>query len=250
MLSIDLNADLGEGGGQDAAIMPFISSVNIACGYHAGDQVSILQTIELAVQHQVAIGAHPGFADREHFGRKEFDLTPGEYYALIIDQLHLVQELAKSLKATLHHVKPHGALYNISAKDKTVASSIARAIHDFDPELIVYGLSGSHSISEAKAFGLRTASEVFADRSYQSDSSLTPRSHPHALLDSVEEALSQVLLMIEEGKVKSIDGSLVPVLAETVCIHGDGLHAAQFAKRINQTLHIKQILIQAPRSFL
>ena len=175
MLSIDLNCDLGEGCANDNEIMPLISSANIACGYHAGDEHTIEQTIKSALKNNVAVGAHPSFFDKENFGRKEFLLSEDEYYKLIIEQLSIIQKIAKKCGTKLHHVKPHGALYNVSAKNKSIANIIAKAVNDFDKNLILYGLSGSYSISEAEKYKLKTASEVFADRTYQSDGSLTPR---------------------------------------------------------------------------
>ncbi|HLY70758.1 MAG TPA: 5-oxoprolinase subunit PxpA, partial [Puia sp.] len=175
MLSIDLNCDLGEGSGNDAEIMPFISSANIACGYHASDEKMMFETIGLAMQNNVAIGAHPSFKDKENFGRKEYILGMDEYYELIINQLEKIRKIAVQCSARLHHVKPHGALYNLSARQQPVAAIIAKAVYDFDNKIIVYGLSQSHSVSEAEKLGLKTANEIFADRTYQDDGSLTPR---------------------------------------------------------------------------
>jgi len=245
MLTIDLNCDLGEGCGNDAAIMPLISSANIACGYHAGDEHTITRTIELALQNNVAIGAHPSFLDKENFGRKEFDLPEDEYYLLIREQLTIIQEAATKCGTVLHHIKPHGALYNISAKNKSVARVIANAVYDFDRNLILYGLSGSHSITEAKKYSLKTASEVFPDRTYQSDGSLTPRDRSNALINSVDQLLIQVLQMIERQTVSSVENMVVPLKTETICIHGDGIHAITFAKEINKALAKNQIAVKA-----
>jgi UPF0271 protein len=238
-LVIDINCDMGEGIGNDEAIMPFIHSANIACGFHAGDPQTMWQTIELAVKHNVSVGAHVSFLDRENFGRSEINLPPDEIYELVEQQLILLNEIAESFNVSINHVKPHGALYNLSAKDAAVAKAIAAAVKDYDSKLILFGLSGSHSITEAKNIGLKTASEVFADRSYQDDGSLTPRSQPDALISTTEAAVKQVLQMIKEGTVTSLSGKTVPIIAETICIHGDGPHAVAFAKAIHTA--IKQI---------
>jgi UPF0271 protein len=232
----EVNCDMGEGIGNDELIMPFISSANIACGYHAGDPAIMWQIVELAIKHHVAIGAHPSFPDRSNFGRAEMNLDKEEVYELVIQQLIILNEIVSGLDSRLHHVKPHGALYNMSARDAALANTIARAVKDFDASLIVFGLSGSHSISEAKTIGLQTASEVFADRSYQDDGSLTPRSQPNALIEDVNKVEQQVLQMIKEGTVTTVTGKVIPILAETICIHSDGKHAVEFAKAIHDAI--------------
>jgi UPF0271 protein len=229
---IDLNCDMGEGIGNDAAIMPFISSANIACGYHAGDEVTLKKTIKLCLEHNVAIGAHPGFADKPNFGRNEIQLNESELYQLIHDQLVIMQTACNVLGATLHHVKPHGALYNMASKDEHMSKTIVQAIYDFNPHLIYYGLSGSVMISVATAIGLKTANEVFADRTYQPDGTLTPRKHHNALINNAEEAVQQVRQMITKQSVTAIDGSVFPLKADTVCVHGDGAHAVEIAQAI------------------
>ena len=231
-----LNCDLGEGMNNDALIMPFITSANIACGYHAGDEKTIWQTIELAVQYKVKPGAHVSFLDKKNFGRQEMNLPAAEIYELVQQQLIIFKELADSFDIKPNHVKPHGALYNMSARDATIAKCIANAVKDFDASLIVYGLSGSHSVSEAKAVGLKTASEVFADRTYRDDGSLTPRSQPNALIEDAEKVVKQVLQMIHEGTVTTVSGKTIPIVAETICIHGDGKHAVEFAKAVHSAV--------------
>ncbi len=233
-MHIDLNCDLGEGYPNDAALISRISSANIACGYHAGDAETMRRTISLAVAHDVAIGAHPGFADKENFGRREIQLSKQGYYDLVSTQLEAINALVVAAGARLHHVKPHGALYNMAARDPELAYIIAHAVLDFDPKLLLYGLSGSHSVAQAAALGLRTASEVFADRSYQPDGSLTPRAQPGALITDIEKCLNQVLDMVQKGQVQAVDGSMVPIKAETICLHGDGEHAVAFAQRLQQ----------------
>ncbi len=237
MLQCDLNCDMGEAIGNDELLMPYITSVNIACGYHAGDEKTMLQTILLAKKYKVNIGAHPSFLDRENFGRTEMKLSPQEVYELVSKQIIFLQKIAAKNHAALHHVKPHGALYNMAAKDKAVAKAIAEAVKDYDENLVLFGLSNSFLISEAKAILLKTASEVFADRTYQDDGGLTPRSQPNALIENIDEAIQQVLMMVKKGKVKAVSGKEISIVAETICIHGDGKHAVEFAKAIYQTLH-------------
>lgn len=234
----DINCDLGEGIGNDALIIPFITSANIACGYHAGDIDTIYQTIATCLKHNVSIGAHPSFLDRENFGRTEINMPLNELYELIIQQLIIFFEVADSFGEKINHVKPHGSLYNMSAKDTLIAATIAKAVKDFDSHLILYGLSGSCSISEANAIGLKTASEVFADRTYQDNGSLTPRSKLDALITDVEKMIQQVSKMIKDGTVTTVSGKSIPIKAETICIHGDGKHAVEFAKAIH-TLILK-----------
>lgn len=244
MLFADLNCDMGEGMPNDAALMPLISSANIACGYHAGDITTMRLTIQLALQNNVAIGAHPGFDDKENFGRKEFELNESGYYDLITKQLHVFADIANSLGATTHHVKPHGALYNMSAKNKNIAAIIAKAVYDFDASLVLYGLSGSYSIIEAKAIGLKTASEVFADRTYADDGALTSRTSANSLITDDAIALQQVLQMIQSKTVTSVNGKTISIAAETICIHSDGVHAVEFASLIIKLLKENNIVIK------
>lgn len=241
MFSVDINCDMGEGIGNDELIMPFISSASIACGYHAGDSKTMKETIELCMEYNIAIGAHPSFPDRANFGRTEMDLSYAAIYGLVTDQLIAISKIAKNANAILHHVKPHGALYNMSAKNIILASTIARAVRDFNPALILYGLAGSFSISEAKKYGLKTYSEAFADRTYQDDGSLTSRKQPGSLIESSMQVTAQVLQMIKQKTVTAVSGHTVPVVAETICIHGDGKHAIDFAKAIHQTLRENNI---------
>ncbi len=245
MLTVDLNCDVGEGCGYDAELMGLVSSANIACGYHAGDEETMRKTVDLAVENGVTIGAHPGYPDRENFGRDVMDLSASEIVRIVTDQINALAEIAKTAGGKVTHVKPHGALYNQSARDPELASVIARAIADLDDRLILFGLSGSHSISEAEKIGLRTASEVFADRTYQSDGSLTPRTDLKALIQDQETASTQVLDMIKYGRVRSVDAIMIPIIAQTVCIHGDGDNAANFARAINRALAQSGIEIKA-----
>jgi UPF0271 protein len=240
--NIDINCDMGEGMAYDALIMPYITSANIACGFHAGSGDIIRQTIELAKQNNVLIGAHPSFHDRENFGRKEMQLPLDKLYAIIIEQIIKVDLIAKEKNVALHHVKPHGALYNMAARDKEMARTIAQAIKDYDDSLVLYGLSGSYLISEAKALGLKTKSEVFADRTYQDNGNLTPRSQDNALIEIEATALQQVLQMANEGTVTTVSGKKIAIEADTICLHGDGRQAVFFARAIYNALN-KQTIV-------
>ena len=243
--TIDINCDIGEGFDNDELIMPYISSANIACAYHAGNEETIWQTIELAIKHKVAIGAHPSFLDKKNFGRTEIDLSPGEIYELVTQQLILFDEILSETDEKMQHVKPHGALYNMSAKNILYAKAIANAVKDYSADLILFGLSGSYSVSEARAIGLKTANEVFADRTYQDDGSLTSRSQPGALIEDAGIAIKQVLQMIKEKTVTTISGKIIPIEAETICIHGDSKQSVEFASAINKASKENNIAIRS-----
>jgi UPF0271 protein len=251
MFSIDLNCDMGESFGawrmgSDVELMSYVSSVNIACGFHAGDATTIRKTVEAAIEKKVAaIGAHPSFPDLQGFGRREMKLAAGEIFDLVLYQVAAVKGVCEALGARLHHVKPHGALYNQAAKDAQLARAVAEAARAIDENLIFYGLSGSFLISEAEKIGLKTASEVFADRTYQPDGSLTPRSQPDALIHDAEKAAAQVLQMIRTQTVTATNGEPISIKAETVCLHGDGANALEFAKTINAKLAENGISIKS-----
>lgn len=240
--TIDLNCDMGEGvdngSGQhlDASLMDFVSSVNIACGFHAGDATIMHQTVQLAAKHGVAIGAHPGLADKENFGRLEMKISPREAYQLTMYQIGALFAFTQAEGVPLNHVKPHGALYNMAARTVDLAEAIAQAVADFDQNLILYGLSGSQLILAAEKIGLPVANEVFSDRTYQSNGMLSPRSEPNALITNENIAINQVISMVLNGQVQSINGEIVPIIAETLCIHGDGPHALTFVKAIHKNL--------------
>jgi 5-oxoprolinase (ATP-hydrolysing) subunit A len=237
---------MGEGIENDEALMPFITSANIACGYHAGDETTMRSTVMMAKKAHVAIGAHPSFLDRENFGRTEIkDITPQQVYDVVIAQLTSIHKIVIECNAHLHHVKPHGALYNMAAKDPALSMAIAHAIYDFDKTHVLFGLSGSYLISEAKAMGIKTASEVFADRTYQDDGNLTPRTKLNALIEDEEQAIGQVIQMIKKGTVTATSGKEVPILAETICLHGDGKNAVAFASAINKRLIAENITIKS-----
>jgi 5-oxoprolinase (ATP-hydrolysing) subunit A len=230
---------MGEGMDNEAALMPFISSANIACGYHAGNEDIMRHVIMLCLKYDVNIGVHPSFLDTENFGRTSMYLTPAAIYQLITEQLTIIKNTATEYGATLHHVKPHGALYNMAAADTVLAKAIAQAVKDFDQSLIYYGLSGSVMITEASQLGLRTASEVFADRTYQDDGRLTQRSQPNALLTDTDAVKKQVLKMVKENKVTTATGKDIFIKADTICIHGDGPYAVDFAQAVYKQLNEK-----------
>jgi 5-oxoprolinase (ATP-hydrolysing) subunit A len=242
---IDINCDLGEGMLNDAALMPYISSANIACGFHAGDEDTMRRTIALAIEHGVAIGAHPGFPDKKNFGRTEMKFPEEDIVSIVSEQVYIMLDLVFALGGKLQHVKPHGALYNMSAKDHALASAIANAIKDIDESLILFGLSGSKSIEAADLIGLRTANEVFADRTYTNEGTLTPRQQSGALITDSAVMEQQVLQMIREQQVTSLQGKKIPLKADTICIHGDGQHAVVFAQQVHQLLQNHHITIQS-----
>jgi len=246
---VDLNCDMGESYGSriigdDDSIMPLISSANIACGYHGGDPLVMGRTVRLAMRYGVNIGAHPSFHDLEHFGRREMQLSEEEIGQLVTFQVTTLKRMAEAQGARLTHVKPHGALYNMSARDPGYAGAIARAVKAIDPGLILFGLSGSLSIDAAAEHGLRHCAEVFADRTYQEDGSLTPRTSPGAMIEDPGMAAAQVLMMVKQGKVRTVSGKTIDIRAETICIHGDTPGAAAYARTIRELLEAEGITIQ------
>ncbi|WP_223702999.1 5-oxoprolinase subunit PxpA [Sutcliffiella deserti] len=251
MKKIDLNCDLGESFGSfvmgnDELILPYVTSVNIACGFHAGDPHVMSKTVRLAKEQKVAVGAHPGFQDLQGFGRRSMPLTPDEVYDVILYQIGAMSAFCRAHGTELHHVKPHGALYNMAASDFNLAQAIAKAVKAFNPSLLLFGLSGSELIRAGREAGLSTASEVFADRTYQADGTLTPRSHPGALIHDATVAVQQVLDMVEHGSVKSLTGESVELEVDTICLHGDNEHAILFAQQLHDHLlekgvHIRQV---------
>jgi 5-oxoprolinase (ATP-hydrolysing) subunit A len=245
MKIIDLNCDMGEGAGNDEAIMPNISSANIACGFHAGNASSMNATVDLAIRFGVAIGAHPSFYDIEGFGRREVLLRGKEIYEIVVYQVSALAGFVKIKGQRLHHVKPHGALYNMAAKDPEYAEAIVAAVKDLDPDLILYGLSGSELIRAGKKAGLQTYSEAFADRTYQKDGSLTSRTQPGAIITDFGKSVEQVKTMIGEQSVQTLSGDMISIEAETICIHGDHEGAEVFAKEMNRSLRAEGYLIKA-----
>jgi len=250
MLSVDLNCDMGESFGawrmgNDAELMDYVSSVNIACGFHAGDATTMRRTVETAVNKGVAIGAHPGYPDLQGFGRRDMSLSNEEASDIVLYQISALKGICEAAGVQLNHVKPHGALYNRAAKDAGLAKTIASAVKMLDPDLVLYGLSGSFLISEAQKFGLKTASEVFADRRYSPDGTLVPRTCANALIDDVNAACEQVLQMVRSQTVTSADGNSVVIKADTICIHGDGPHALDFAHTIKNVLLENKIEVRS-----
>ncbi|MCT2537227.1 LamB/YcsF family protein [Aquibacillus koreensis] len=246
MRTIDLNCDMGESFGayrigQDQEIVKYISSANIACGFHAGDPKTMDETVNLAIKHGVKIGAHPGYPDLNGFGRRKMVLTPEETYQLIVYQVGALLGFVKVNNGELSHVKPHGALYNLAAKDEKIATAIATAVYQVDPTLTLYGLSNSKLTEAGEKVGLTVAHEVFADRTYQADGTLTPRSEPNALLTDSSDAVDQVLQMIKTSTVTDTNGTSIPIKVDTVCLHGDGPHALAFAQQLHQRLSIENI---------
>ncbi|MCP9688676.1 5-oxoprolinase subunit PxpA [Escherichia fergusonii] len=244
-MKIDLNADLGEGCASDAELLTLVSSANIACGFHAGDAQTMQASVREAVKNGVAIGAHPGFPDRENFGRTAMQLPPETVYAQTLYQIGALAAITHAEGGVMRHVKPHGMLYNQAAKDPQLADAIAKAVHACDPALILVGLAGSELIRAGKHYGLTTRQEVFADRGYQADGSLVPRSQPGALIEDEEQSLAQTLEMVQNGRVKSITGEWTHVEAQTVCLHGDGEHALAFARHLRAAFLERGIAVQA-----
>lgn len=230
---------------KDLALFPYLSSINIACGFHAGDPFTMHELVAAAVEADIAIGAHVSFMDRENFGRSHIELSPEKIYDLVIYQIGALQAFLKLYDTTLHHVKPHGALYNMAAADPVLADNICRAVKNTDNNLILYGLSGSELIKRAEAAKLITYSEVFADRTYRDDGSLTPRTEANALIEEESVCIKQVLQMVQQDSVITTSGKKIPIAAETVCIHSDGAHALAFAQRIHHALKQHGIEISA-----
>jgi UPF0271 protein len=251
MKTIDLNCDMGESFGawkmgDDAALMPLISSANVACGFHAGDPSTIRATVRLAVDHGVAIGAHPSFPDLQGFGRRVMQISTQECYDLVVYQAGAVEAFARAAGARLHHVKIHGMLYNVAARDAALADAIARATKDLGGGVLLYALSGSAMMDAAARHGVKAVGEVFGDRSYQSDGTLTPRGQPGAMITDEAASVAQVLMMVEQGKLRSLDGVEVPVDAGTLCLHGDQPGAVGFATALRAAFRERSIEVRAP----
>ncbi|PZR73296.1 MAG: LamB/YcsF family protein [Chthoniobacterales bacterium] len=245
-LVVDLNSDLGEGARHDNEILDLVTSANIACGFHAGDPASIYASIQAAHDRGVAVGAHPSFADRANFGRTEMTIPPAELYSLVAYQIGAFQALARAADAEMNHVKPHGALYNMAARDRALADLIARAIYAIDPKLILFAPAESELDLAATEFGLQTASEVFADRNYLGNGSLVPRTSSDAFVHDPIEAAERIIRMLTEGKVRAVDGTDVNVLATTVCVHGDNPQAVAFVRKLRERLELEDVMIAAP----
>lgn len=248
MYRIDLNCDLGESFGAytigaDAQVIPLISSANVACGYHAGDASVMQKTVALCRQSGVAVGAHPGFPDRVGFGRRNLAAAPQEVYADTLYQLGALDAFCRAHGLTLQHVKPHGAMYNMAAKDKAMAAAVADAVYDYDSRLILLGPSGSQLMAAAQHRGLAFACEVFADRAYEADGSLRPRSKPGAMITDEKEAIERVIRMITQHKVVAYTGEEIDIAAHSVCVHGDGGQALAFVKALRAAFDTNGIAV-------
>ncbi|MRG86300.1 LamB/YcsF family protein [Salinibacillus xinjiangensis] len=238
---VDLNCDMGESfgaykKGTDDEILQHVTSANIACGFHAGDPATMRKTVQMAIEKNVGIGVHPGLQDLVGFGRRSMAISPQEAYDMVVYQMGALQGFVQAEGGTIQHVKPHGALYNMAAKDAELSSAIAEAVYKVNPDLILFGLAGGELVKAGEKTGLRTASEVFSDRTYQDDGNLTSRRETNALITDSEQAINQVIRMVKEQKVNTVNDNDINIKADTICIHGDGVTALEFAKTIKNSL--------------
>jgi len=252
-MRIDLNCDVGESAeaerlAVEERIMPHVTSVNIACGVHAGNPEVMRRTVRMARQHHLSVGAHPGFADVEGMGRRNLSLPPDEVENLVAYQVRALAGIAALEEVRLTHVKPHGALYNMAAGDRSLAEAIARAVAAVDRRLILYGLAGSRLVEAAREAGLASAEEAFADRAYASDGTLVPRDRPGSLIQDEQKVVEQVLRIVREGVVRSFDGRDLHLRADTICLHGDAPGADRLARLIRRSLDEAGVLVAAVSS--
>lgn len=250
---VDLNCDVGESFGNyklgfDEELMPYISSANIACGFHAGDPIVMKQTVHWAEEVGTAIGAHPGFPDLIGFGRRDMQVSPEEARNYVIYQVGALQAFTETKR--LQHVKPHGALYNMGARNEELARAVAKGIQEVDPNLILVGLAGSAWISVGREIGLRVASEVFADRALNPDGTLVPRSQPQAVIYEVKEVVARVLKIVTEGKAVAVNGEEIEVRGDSICLHGDTLGAMVLARTLRQSLEAAGVAVVPMGTFL
>lgn len=248
MYKVDLNSDLGESFGSytigmDEQVIQYVSSANVACGWHAGDPLVMEKTIQMAKENGISVGAHPGFQDLMGFGRRNMNVSPKEAKAYVQYQVGALMAFCKAANHPMVHVKPHGALYNMAAKDYALAKAICEGIKEVDENLILLGLSGSEFIRAAKDVGLRVAQEVFADRAYEEDGSLVARTKPGAVITDENEAIARVVRMVKEGKVTAVTGKDIEIQADSICVHGDNAHALQFVEKIRKVLSEEGITI-------
>ena len=251
MRTVDLNCDVGESYGAwtmgaDAQVMPLVTSANIACGFHAGDPATMRRTVALAVEHGVAVGAHPSLPDLVGFGRRAMKISPQEVYDLVLYQAGALEAFARATGARLHHVKCHGALYNMAANDEALAEACAHAVRDLGGGVLLYALAGSRMAARARELGVRVVEEGFADRGYADDGTLAPRGTPGALIEDAERAVGQALAMVRDGYVTSLSGRRVPLAPETICLHGDQPGAAAFARALRTAFVREGIEVRAP----
>ncbi len=250
-MRIDLNCDMGESFGawtmgQDEAVLPFVTSANVACGFHAGDPRVMLATVRAGVRHGVRVGAHVSLPDLQGFGRREMKVTPDEAHAFTLYQLGALDGVARACGVKLAHVKPHGALYNMAARDAALSSAIAAAVAAFDRALVLFGLAGGALVAAGRAAGLRVAEEAFADRSYEPDGQLTPRGIPGAVLSDPAAAAAQAVALATRGEVVARGGGLLRLRADTICVHGDRPDAAAFARALREALSTAGLRVEAP----
>ena len=255
MLKVDLNCDLGESFGAytiglDSAVIPFISSANVACGYHASDPVVMSKTVAMCRDNGVAVGAHPGFPDLMGFGRRNMNVSPADAKAYVMYQIGALDAFCKANGMTIQHVKPHGALYNMAGKDYALAKAICEGIYEVNPDYILLGLSGSNLIKAAEDTGLRAAKEVFADRGYMDDGSLVPRTQPGAMVTDEDVMIRRVIGMVKDGTVETVSGKIIPIRADSVCVHGDGEKAVAFVQRIRSELTAAGVTIASIQDIL
>lgn len=248
MYKVDLNCDLGESFGHyklglDEEIISYISSANIACGFHASDPLTMDYTVELAKNASVSVGAHPWLPDMVGFGRRNMNVSPKEAKATVQYQIGALDSFCKAHDIKMHHVKPHGALYNMAVTDLKLASAICEGIYEINPELILLALYGSQMINAAKKIGLKVAREAFADRAYEEDGSLVPRTKDGAIIADERESIKRVIRMIKENKIEAITGKDIPIKVDSICIHGDGINALDFVRKINSSLKDEDIKI-------
>lgn len=250
MIKVDVNCDLGESFGryqlgEQEEVLKYVTSANIACGFHAGDPTVMRKTVALAVENDVRIGAHPSFPDLIGFGRRQMQVAPHEAYDMVVYQIGALDAFLRLHNTQLQHVKPHGALYNMAAVDPSLAEAIAQAVKDVSPSLVLYGLAGSELTKAGEKLGLTVAHEVFADRTYQPDGTLTPRTEANALITDEQQSLDQIRQMVMEGSVRAVDGTIVKLQADTICVHGDSPHAVAFARRIYDGLRESGVNVQS-----
>ena len=248
MIKVDLNSDIGESFGRyklgmDSELIPLISSCNIACGFHASDPMVMDQTVKLAAEAGIGIGAHPGYPDLMGFGRRNMNASPEEVKNYVTYQLGALYAFARAHGVKLQHVKPHGAMYNMAGRDYNLALAVAQAIFEFDPSLICLALAGSESVRAAKDVGLPVAQEVYADRAYMPDGSLVPRSRPDAMITDEDEAIERVVRMVKENRVRAVTGEDIEIFPDSICVHGDNQKALSFVSRIRAALEAEGVVI-------
>mgnify|MGYP003304957546 CR=1 FL=1 len=248
MYRIDLNSDLGESFGayklgMDSAIIPLVSSANVACGFHAGDPTVMARTVQLCADSKSAIGAHPGYPDLVGFGRRNMAVSPADAKAMVTYQIGALDAFCKAAGIRLQHVKPHGAMYNMAAKDAALAKAICQAIYEYDKDLILMGLANSQMLVQAKAMGLKCAAEVFADRAYEDDGTLVARTKPGAMIENEEEAVARVIRMVKEHTVTSISGNQIQIVPDSVCVHGDSEKALAFVQKLRNAFAAEDIAV-------